>query len=70
MIIVDFDAKAKTAEGNRYWKKLSDLGTQGEDIWFVATAFKHFAQLIPDLKSLTPADALLKAIQGIAREHE
>lgn len=68
LIIVAPDSKAKTANGNGYWTQFADLGGQGEDIWFIATGFEDFAQMIPDLKSLTPADTLMKAIQSVTRE--
>lgn len=48
-----------------YWKELYDLSRQGEDIWFINASFSDFAQLIPDLKSLTPADKLFKDIKKI-----
>src|SRR6266581_643211 len=68
LIIVDPGAEAKTANGNGYWQQLSELGVHGEDIWFIAAGFEDFAQMIPDLKSLTPADTLMKAIRGVTRE--
>lgn len=68
IIIVDPGADKKEAEGNEYWKRLSKLRLQNEDIWLIKANFADFAELIPDLKSLTPADKLMKTIQGIARE--
>jgi hypothetical protein len=68
LVIVDPDAEAKTASGNGYWTQFSELGVQGEDMWFIAAGFESFAQMIPDLKSLTPADTLMKAIRGVTRE--
>lgn len=68
LIMVDPGAEVKTANGNRYWKQFSELGVHGEDIWFVAAGFEDFAQRIPDLKSLTPGDTLMKVIQGVTRE--
>ncbi len=68
IIIADLDAQANAESGNRYWKQFFDLGERGEDIWFIAVGFEDFAQMIPDLKSLTPADALMKSIQSVMRE--
>jgi len=68
LIVVDPDSEAKTASGNPYWTQFAQLGVRGEDIWFIAAGFTDFAQMIPDLKSLTPADTLVKAIQGVRRE--
>jgi hypothetical protein len=70
LIIVDSLAmdKHKNADNNRYWPKFFDLAHQGEDIWFIKESFKDFAQRIPDLRSLTPAESLMKAVKGAARE--
>lgn len=68
MIIVDPNSQAQTANGNGYWTQFAQLGAHGEDIWFIAAGFEEFAQMIPDLKSLTPADTLMKAIQGVTKE--
>lgn len=68
LIIIGPGARANTENGNRYWKQFAELGAQGEDIWFIAESFDKFARRIPDLKSLTPADTLMKAIQGVTRE--
>lgn len=70
LIIVDREAdeRADEASGNRFWKQFSELGSRGEDVWFIKASFEDFSQMIPDLKSLTPADTLAKAIKGVARE--
>lgn len=68
LIIVDPDANEKVENGNEHWKRFNELNAQGEDVWFVTADFAAFSQLIPDLKSLTPADALMKAVRGMTRE--
>lgn len=68
LIIVNHGAEKKVEKGNQYWKGFSELGIHGEDIWFIAADFEVFAKMIPDLKSLTPANTLMKAIQGVTRE--
>lgn len=67
LIIVDYNAKEKASDkcDNRFWKQFFGLASHGEDVWFVKSSFEGFAQLIPDLKSLTPADTLMKAIKGV-----
>lgn len=67
LIVVDPAAKEKIEKNEGHWKRLNELSQQGEDVWFIASDFGNFSKLIPDLKSLTPADALAKAIQGVAR---
>lgn len=68
LIIVDPGARANAENGNGCWKQFFELGGRGEDIWFITAGFEEFAQMIPDLKSLTPADTLMKAIKGVTRE--
>lgn len=70
LIIVDARAheKVKDAHGNRYWRQFFKLSARGEDVWFIKASFEDFVHLIPDLKSLTPADTLMKAIKGVTRE--
>jgi len=68
LIIADPGARANAETGNGYWKQFFDLGARGEDIWFVAAGFEDFARMIPDLKSLTPADSLMRALQAVTRE--
>lgn len=67
VIVVDPDAQTNETGGNSYWQRLFDLSRRGEDVWFINARFGEFAQMIPDLKSLTPADALMKAIKGATR---
>ena len=67
LIIVDrgADEKANEVTGNRFWRRLFELGGRGEDVWFIKASFEDFSQMIPDLKSLTPADTLMKPIKGV-----
>lgn len=51
---------------NRYLQALSELAAKGEDVWFINASFQEFSTLVPDLKSLSPADRLLKTIQNVA----
>lgn len=68
LIVVDFKARENETKDNTYWKRLFELSGQGEDVWFINTSFGDFARMVPDLKALTPADALIKAIKGVTRE--
>lgn len=67
LVIVDPYAEKQIAGENRYWQKFNILASRGEDIWFVAANFDSFTEMLPDLKSLTPADTLMKAIQGVIK---
>jgi hypothetical protein len=71
LIIVDHQAEAlinKQDNINRYWQEFAELAKQGEDIWFINASFQEFAKLIPDLKSLTPAEHLMKDIKKMVRQ--
>jgi len=68
LIVADPGSKANATNDNRYWKRFFELSGRGEDVWFINASFADFAQMVPDLKSLTPADTLMKAIKGVTRE--
>ena len=68
LIVVDPESDTNATNGNRYWKRFFELSGHGEDVWFIKASFGDFAQMVPDLKSLTPADTLIKAIKGVTRE--
>lgn len=67
LIVADPGSKEKIEKGDLYWKEFSELSYQGEDVWFVNASFGDFSDMIPDLKSLTPADNLMKAIRGVTK---
>lgn len=65
VIIVDPSARHSTTAAttsNSYWSQFSSLAKSGEDIWLISAKFDDFAVMIPDLKALTPAEKLLKAV--------
>lgn len=68
LIVVDREAYKRVTDGNAYWKRLLKFSEQGDDVWFINESFGGFAQRVPDLKALTPADNLMRAIKGVARE--
>ncbi len=66
LIIVDpsaDDLTARPKEKNKYWEALFNLAKQGEDVWLINANFGDFAEMIPDLKSLTPAQRLTRDIK-------
>jgi len=71
LIIADPGIMHRESEGNKanpYWQNFFTLAKNGEDIWFLNASFQDFAKLVPDLKSLTPADRLMKTIQSITEK--
>jgi len=60
------DLTARPKVRNKYWETLFSLAVQGEDVWFINADFRSFAELIPDLKSLTPAQRLTRDIKLVA----
>lgn len=69
LIIVNPSADELTArpkENNKYWDTLFGLAKQGEDVWLINATFGDFAEMIPDLKSLTPAQRLTRDIKQVA----
>jgi hypothetical protein len=53
---------------NNYMKSLLELSATSSDIWFINESFENFVIRIPDLKSLTPAERLAKAINGVTQQ--
>jgi len=51
---------------SKYWKELSNLSKQGEDVWYLNASFREFSELVPDLKAFTPAQQLATAIRRVA----
>jgi hypothetical protein len=69
LIVVNPSADSLTQqsfEQNKYWGTLFDLARQGEDVWLIKAKFGDFAEMIPDLKSLTPAQRLTRDIKLVA----
>ena len=60
------DLTARSKEKNKYWETLFNLAKQGEDVWLVNANFGDFAEMIPDLKSLTPTERLTRDIKLLA----
>ena len=60
------DLILQPGESNKYWKELAGLAKQGEDVWLINADFGTFADMIPDLKSLTPAQQLTRDIRHVA----
>lgn len=50
-------------EKNKYWKTLYELAKLGEDVWMIKATFGEFAEMIPDIKSLTSAERLTRDIK-------
>lgn len=59
------DLTARPKAKNKYWEALFSLTKQGEDVWLINATFGEFAEMIPDLKSLTPAQRLTRDIKLI-----
>lgn len=60
------DLTARPVGKNKYWETLFGLAKQGEDVWLINAGFGDFAEMIPDLKSLTPAQRLTRDIKQLA----
>lgn len=68
LIVVDpfaQEASEPNRASNKYWKRLFELASQGEDVWLINTNFGDFSEHIPDLKTLTPAQRLTRDIKAV-----
>lgn len=68
LIVVDPNAEKLTSgnQGSKYWRELYKMAQQGSDVWLINATFGQFAELIPDLRSLTPGDRLIRDIKMAA----
>jgi len=72
LIIADVNVStihSDTSKYNSAWAELKKLAFDGEDIWFINVAFAQLSKLLPDLRSLTKAERLVKNIKAIAGSH-
>ena len=67
LIVIDFKAEElmKTDSVRPAWQEIYKLVNKGHDIWVINANFEEFVGLIPDLKTLSPAQQLEKAIHRL-----
>jgi hypothetical protein len=69
VVIVDFRAEDSTNgvndKASRYWRELFKLARDGVNIWFVNAGFEQFVSLIPDMKTLSPAQQIENAFRRL-----
>ncbi|PMR75319.1 SIR2 family protein [Billgrantia endophytica] len=68
LIVADYKAKNHIDNlgkngSSQYWVELSELSSSGYDIHFVNSSFSDFVKYIPNLRALSPAEQLAKAIK-------
>lgn len=64
VIVVSPTAK-DDVEGHPWWKKLQAHNESGADVAFIAATFTDFVTLIPDLRALSPAERLQRAVKDV-----
>jgi len=71
LVIADYKAEDSIygidGDYSPYWKKLHELSSAGENVWFINGSFADFCKLIPNLRALTPGQKLEQAIKGVTR---
>jgi hypothetical protein len=69
LIIIDPSIKAKILnKSNHHVNKLFDLSVNSEDVWFINEKFNDFANRIPNLNSLSPAERFIKEFKGVIQQ--
>lgn len=72
LIVVSPDAEQQAERGADFteeaevWGELRQLALAGEDVWLISGTFEEFAELIPDLKAMSPSERLRREIESIA----
>ncbi|WP_394171576.1 SIR2 family protein [Saccharospirillum alexandrii] len=72
LIIADFKAKEHIENNDaigssQYWLELAQLADQGYDVHFINCSFSEFMEIIPNLRALSPAEQLAKAIKTVGK---
>ncbi len=71
LVVADFYAKKNIDNSGQmsspYWQTLADLAKDGYNITFVNTDLSGLVAMIPNLRALTPADQLAKAVKQLGR---
>ncbi|BCQ38006.1 hypothetical protein ERHA54_06090 [Erwinia rhapontici] len=72
LIIIDFRCASNIYNSgengsSKYWGLLKELSSSGYDIHFINSSFSDFVNIVPNLKALTPAEQLAKAIIKVDR---
>lgn len=68
LIIGDFKAATHIANSGEhgsssYWSELAELSANGYDIHFINVSFRQFVSFVPNLRALSPAEQLAKAVK-------
>lgn len=71
VIVADYKAQdyleGRVDGASPHWERLKELSERGENVWFINASFKDFAKMVPDLKALSSAEQLQKAIKKASR---
>ena len=60
------NAEAQQGSEEHVWGELLALAREGEDVWLINADFAQFAEIIPDLRALSPSQRLHREIRNIA----
>lgn len=55
------------SSANPEWRRLAALAHGGRDLAFIAATFDEFVPMIPDLRALSPAEQLARAVVDVAK---
>lgn len=72
LIVVDINIHKYLIDQNtpEHWKYMRELSSRGYDIYFINSTFEDFVDVIPDLKTLTPAEQLYQNMRSILGEQK
>jgi hypothetical protein len=65
MIVVDPSAEQLLSGSDPHWQHLNELAGRS-DLAILNVSFERFAELVPDLRALTPQQELARAVQKVA----
>lgn len=70
VVVVNPGAKSDGSTRSRWWRRLDEHIDEGSDVAYVAATFTDFVPLIPDLRALSPAERLHKAVNDAVNEKQ
>jgi hypothetical protein len=69
LLVVDRSAKSKSEDGTSAFSDIADLICRGEaEIALLQAEFKQFAELIPQLRALSPAEQFAKNVRCLSKD--
>ena len=69
LIVVNPFSQERMADNkDDVWREMLSLANAGDDVWFINATFAQFAEMIPNLRALSPPERLSEEIMRVTRQ--